>query len=83
MVKCNIFTTNSILVNTYHMTNKCKCMRIGNSDTDLYKYKLKESGKAMEYSKAEKDIGVTIDNKLTFENHKNEKVNNGSNPTNI
>ena len=57
------------------MTNKCKCMRIGNSDTDLYKYKLKESGKAMEYSKTEKDIGVTIANKLKFKNHINEKVN--------
>ena len=55
--------------------DKCKCMRIGNSDIDLYAYKLKDDGKAMECSKSEKDIGVVIDNKLTFENHINEKVN--------
>ena len=47
----------------------------GNSDIDLYAYKLKDDGKAMECSKSEKDIGVVIDNKLTFENHINEKVN--------
>ena len=29
----------------------------------------------MEFSKSEKDIGVIIDSKLTFENHLNEKVN--------
>ena len=29
----------------------------------------------MEFSKSEKDIGVIIDSKLTFENHINEKVN--------
>ena len=55
--------------------DKCKCMRIGKSDIDLFAYKLKDDGKAMEFSKFEKDIGVVIDNKLTFENHINEKVN--------
>ena len=53
----------------------CKCMRIGKSDIDLFAYKLKDDGKAMEFSKFEKDIGVVIDNRLTFENHINEKVN--------
>ena len=54
---------------------KCKCMRIGNSDIDLYAYRLKDNGKAMEFLKSEKDIGVIIDSKLTFENHINQKVN--------
>ena len=26
---------------------KCKCMRIGNTDIDLFTYKLKDSGKGM------------------------------------
>ena len=55
--------------------DRCKCMRIGNSDIDLYAYRLNDNGKAMEFSKSEKDIGVIIDSKLTFENHINEKVN--------
>ena len=55
--------------------DKCKCMRIGNSYIDLYAYRLKDNGKAMEFSKSEKDISVIIDSKLTFENHINETVN--------
>ena len=55
--------------------DKCKCMRIGNTDIDLFTYKLKDSDKGMEFTKSEKDIGVVIDSKLSFENHINEKVN--------
>lgn len=55
--------------------DKCKCMRIGNSDVDKFNYKLKENDKGMEFTNAEKDIGVVIDSKLTFKNHINEKVN--------
>ena len=54
---------------------KCKCMRIDNTDVDLFTYKLKDSGKGMEHTLAEKDIGVVIDSKLSFENHINKKVN--------
>ena len=50
-------------------------MRIGNTDIDLFTYKLKDSDKGMEFTKSEKDIGVVIDSKLSFENHINEKVN--------
>ena len=50
-------------------------MRIGNTDIDLFTYKLKDSDKGMELTKSEKDIGVVIDSKLSFENHINEKVN--------
>ena len=50
-------------------------MRIGNTDIDLFTYKLKECGKGMEFTQAEKDIEVVIDSKLSFESHINEKVN--------
>ena len=55
--------------------DKGKCMRIGKSDNDLFAYELKDDGKAMEFSKFERDIGVVTDNKLTFEDQINEKVN--------
>ena len=55
--------------------DKCKCMRIGNTDIDLFTYKLKDSDKGMEFTKSEKDIGVVINSILSFENHIDEKVN--------
>jgi hypothetical protein len=33
------------------------------------------SNTTLEYVEKEKDIGVTIDSKLTFEHHMNEKIN--------
>ena len=39
---------------------KCKCMRIGSTDIDLFTYKLRDSGKGMEFTQAEKDVGVAI-----------------------
>jgi ribonuclease P/MRP protein subunit RPP40 len=53
---------------------KCKVMRIGRSSCDKYEYRLKEGGNHLEYSEFEKDIGVTIDDKLNFERHICEKV---------
>ena len=50
-------------------------MRIGNTDIDLFTYKLKECGKCIEFTQAEKDTGVVIDSKLSFESHINQKVN--------
>ena len=54
------------------MATLLSCMRIGSSDVDLFTYKLKEND--MELTQAEKDIGVVIDSKLSFENHINEKA---------
>ena len=42
---------------------------------DYFQYKLKENGNVLQYVESEKDIGVTIDNKLTFDRHISEKVN--------
>lgn len=50
-------------------------MRIGRSNIDKIDYTLKESLPAMEYVETENDIGVTIDNKLTFNQHITEKIN--------
>ena len=50
---------------------KCKAMRIGKSRIDKMDYTLKEGLPPMEYVESEKDIGVVIDNKLTFNRHSN------------
>ena len=50
-------------------------MRIGSSNVDLVNYHLKEGQKGMESTDHEKDIGVIIDNKLSFEKYISEKVN--------
>lgn len=53
--------------------DKCKTMRIRKSNIDLKEYSLKPGIPSMEYSTAEKDVGVTIDNKLSFEKHISDK----------
>jgi len=55
--------------------DKCKTMRIGKSNIDLKEYSLKPGIPSMKYSTAEKDVGITIDNKLSFEKHISDKVN--------
>ena len=45
-------------VGLYFHPDKCKFMRIGNSDADLLTYELEEKDKGMEFTDAEKDIGV-------------------------
>jgi hypothetical protein len=45
---------------------KCKAMRIGKSRIDKMDYTLKDGLPPMEYVESEKDIGVVIDSKLTF-----------------
>ena len=56
--------------------DKCKVMRIGKSKIDKEEYKLKPDGNILAYAEAEKDIGVTIDDKLSFDKHISERVNN-------
>ena len=55
--------------------DKCKTIRIGNSELDHHQYSLKPGIPPMESSSAEKDVGVIIDDKLTFDKHITEKVN--------
>ena len=50
-------------------------MRIGRSKVQDFEYKLDENLKPMSKCTDEKDIGVIIDNKLSFEKHIIEKVN--------
>ena len=54
---------------------KCKAMRIGKSRVEKWDYSLKEGLPPMEYVDSEKDIGVVIDNKLSFNQHISEKIN--------
>ena len=54
---------------------KCKAMRIGKSRIEQMDYTLKDGLPPMEYVESEKDIGVVIDNKLTFNQHISEKIN--------
>ena len=61
--------------------DKCKVMQIGNKNREEFKYKLTQNTEQgpkefpLQYTEDEKDIGVTIDPKLTFEKHMNDKVN--------
>ena len=56
--------------------NKCSILSIGNQ-TSIYDYKLVSSNGAhtIEYVNCIKDIGVTIDSTLTFDQHINIKIN--------
>lgn len=54
---------------------KCKTMRIGRSKVENYDYKLRADLIPMVKTSEEKDIGVIIDDKLSFEKHISEKVN--------
>ena len=54
---------------------KCKTMRIGRSKVEKHEYTLKVDLKPMEETIAEKDVGVTINNKLSFDKDITEKVN--------
>jgi hypothetical protein len=47
----------------------------GRSKVEKHEYTLKADLKPMEETIAEKDVGVTIDNKLSFDKHITEKVN--------
>ena len=54
--------------------DKCKHMHIGKTDQNLdHKYSLNQT--VLETIDSEKDIGVHIDNELTFDKHVSEKVN--------
>ena len=54
---------------------KCKTMRIGRSKVESYNYKLRDELNPVMKTREEKDIGVIIDDKLSFEKHISEKVN--------
>ena len=50
-------------------------MRSGNSHVDIIEYRLREDPIPMEQSKEEKDIAIVIDEKLSSDQHINEKGN--------
>ena len=52
---------------------KCKVVTAGKAERQNYDYIL--SNTTLEHVEKEKDIGVAIDSKLTFEHHINEKIN--------
>ena len=52
---------------------KCRAMSLGNQDIDKPNYKLGEAD--IEWCTSEKDIGVTIDDKLSFDNHITNQIN--------
>ena len=51
---------------------KCKVIRLGNKDGVPFNYKLGDA--TLQDTICEKDLGVQIDNSLTFSKHINEKV---------
>jgi hypothetical protein len=53
--------------------DKCKVVIAGRAERQNYDYIL--SNTTLEHVEKEKDIGVTIDSKLTFEHHMNKKIN--------
>ncbi|XP_063447805.1 uncharacterized protein LOC134727358 [Mytilus trossulus] len=53
--------------------DKCKVLTTGKQHDNNHKYNLCNT--TLEHVDKEKDIGVTIDNKLNFEQHMNEKIN--------
>ena len=55
--------------------DKCKTMHIGNNNSEPMSYKLKPDISGMDITTSEKDVGVIIDNKLSFDLHIAEKVN--------
>ena len=55
--------------------DKCKTMHIGNNNREPMSYKLKPDIPGMDITTSEKDVGVIIDNKLSFDLHIAEKVN--------
>ena len=55
--------------------DKCKTMHIGNNNSEPMSYKLKPDISGMDITTSEKDVGVIIDNKLSFDMHIAEKVN--------
>ena len=58
----------------FHM-DRCKTMHIGNNNSKPMSYKLKPGISGMDITTSEKDVGVIIDNKLSFDMHTAEKVN--------
>ena len=54
--------------------DKCGSMRIGNSDVDRRTYTMGTDQHKLSEIQVEKDIGVFIDEKLSFESHMEEKI---------
>ena len=50
-------------------------MRSGNANADIMEYRRREDPIPLEQSKKENNIGIVIDEKLSFDQHINEKVN--------
>ena len=54
---------------------KCHHLHIGNLDTEFrYEMTINEGKSAVERVTSEKDLGVTVENKLKFREHINDKV---------
>ena len=55
---------------------KCKVMHIG-KDTEEFQYTMRSDGKSfkLEYTKEERDLGVIVDNSLSFEQHCDAAIN--------
>eukprot|EP00794_Sanderia_malayensis_P012191 gene12191-13447_t len=66
------WTTESLM--KFH-PQKCKSMRIGKDDINEYYYTMGNDKVQLEKSEKEKDIGIVIDNSLSFEHHITQKVN--------
>ena len=58
---------------TVNHPDKCKVVTAGKAERQNYDYI--SSNTTLEHVEKEKDIGVTIDSKLTFEHHMNKKIN--------
>ena len=54
--------------------DKCHVLTLGNFDNILYTHRYKIGDEEIEHVFTEKDLGVTIDSGLTFEDHISEKV---------
>ena len=54
--------------------DKCKTMHIGNNNSEPMSYKLKPDISGMDITTSENDVGVIIDNKLSFDMHIAEKA---------
>ena len=70
--KIQNWTDNSLL--RFH-PDKCKQMRIGRRDIPCHQYNLGNPPSILPISQQEKDIGVIIDAKLSFEHHIAAKIN--------
>ena len=62
--------------NLYFNVSKCKVMHIGNKNpNNTYYMKIEKTSQRIEDCQSEKDLGITFDNKLTFDRHIDATIN--------